>query len=306
MNTKEIDVSEDLLWPDDDGAEAAPETGSMDAKSLESVVSSYLPGFNLRGLLTFLPDPKLKAELTALVKAALGQDVTTDAGLVYADTALCEIEKKVKAIEECFDGTEANPGPTRLAGALHRRLTGLRADFIKDAVEAIKALGRKIGEERTRRERVAAEIKRADQERADRELRESMMQVVEQAEQSGMAEEVVEEIRQQAAVAKAPPVQTPAATPKLSTGMRELWRARFRGCEFEPFNPDVTEMTPEQQAQFRSICARVGSGEIKELRVVSLNWSYLNSRAGSDKATFDLCPELEAFDKGAPTRSRKR
>src|SRR5688572_24872334 len=125
-------------------------------------VEQVLPaGFNLRALLTFLPDIRLKQKLDADAEAALAIDITVPAGLQAVDAALPNLRAQAAHIAECFEE------PTSLANQLHKRMTGLRADFLKRGNEAVETLGLRLVREKRRRDAIAAEEQRKLQAKAD-------------------------------------------------------------------------------------------------------------------------------------------
>ena len=74
--------------------------------------------------------------------------MTGPEGLLAADAALQPLRQMAwLRSERLFDGREQDPGQTALAGALHKRLTGLRAEFMKDACDVVTLLNRKVAKE---------------------------------------------------------------------------------------------------------------------------------------------------------------
>lgn len=262
-------------------------------------VSRSLPAdFPLVRLLQFLPDVRLKRAADAEAETALAIDVTTEQGLLAADAATARLRDHVALIEQCFDGDDDRPGPTKLAYALHKRLTGLRGEFCKAASAALSVLTKRIYDENARRRRIEEEAKRKAQEEADRQAREAAKRAAEEAKRVGAPKETVQALKQHAKVATAPPVASPAPAPALTNNtMVANWKARFRGSSptAEP-NPKTNQMNPAQRVQFLRLCLAVGQGQAP-MALLEIDWAYANRRAASDKTTFDI-PELEAFDEG--------
>lgn len=267
-----------------------PSLPEPDAMALAKVLPE---DFNLPQLLRFLPDPRLKQKLDAQAATALAIKVEGEAGLATADRALVALRAGVKEIEDCF------AEPTTLANTLHKRLTGLRADFVKNGSAAVSQLNSKVYMETRRIEAEKAQERRRNQDIADQEARESARQAVSEAAQTGLPQEVVQEMAKAAETATAPPV-APAPAPLLrGTTTVEKWKARLKGTlpEGEP-NPAVKDLTTAQQAALLDLLAAIVEGHAPLAALKELDWGYLNKRAESEKTKLPLAG-LEAFDAGS-------
>lgn len=264
----------------------------------ETGIAELLPsGFPLQTLLVFVPDIQLKRRAIDLAAVAKAVDVTSEHGLIEADAALVPLRAIVKEIELCFDGTEMNPGPTALAYQLHKRLTGLRGDFVGESVKVIEAVGRSIYTEKKRLDDQAAAQRRLDQEAANREVRENAAKAAVAAEERQAPVAVVETLRRQAETATAPPVAARPSPTLASSSAVAKWKARFAGtpADSEP-NPATADMTEEQQSMFKALCLAVGQGKAP-LASVEPGWSYINARAAKEKTTLDIVG-IETYDAG--------
>lgn len=278
----------------------APEVLPAGDPAGELVLARSLPeGFNLPALLRFLPDVRLKQRADALAADALAIDVTVEGGLVAADEALAPLRESVTEIETCFED------PTSLANQLHKRLTGLRTDFCTAAKAALETVSKRIAAEKRRLDQVALEAQRAAQAAADKQARADAQKAADAAKAAGQSKTVVAQLKEQAKVAVAPPVASPVRTPVLaSTSVVAKWKARFVGspADADP-NPEVADMTADQQEQLRRVLLAVGNGQLPLAVCAGLDWSYLNKRAAAEKKTFEM-PQLEAFDEGGTRKKR--
>jgi hypothetical protein len=253
--------------------------------------------FPLLTLLRFIPDIALKKAVQAAAEAALAVDVTQPDGLTRADAALPPLRAAMANATASFDD------PVSLANQLHKRLTGLRGDFCADGAKALETVNDRIKAEKRKRDAVDAENRRAAQAEADRKAKDDLARAAKEAAARNAPKDVVQALKQQAKVAVAPPVSVPRSAPPLqNTSVVEKWRCRLKGTpdDAEP-NPEMTALTLDQQQAVRRIFKSISEGRIP-LTAASLDWTYLNKRAGAEKTTFDL-PDLEAFDEGG-TRSK--
>lgn len=251
--------------------------------------------FPLATLLTFLPDIKLKQEVDDAAARALAIDVAEH--LAEADAALVPVRDGLKAIEEGFRL------PCDIANKLHKRLTGLRADFMAGGEAAAKEVGRRIYAENSRRQQAADEAKRKAQEEADRQARDEAKRAAEQAKKSAAPAAVVAVLEQRAETATAPPVATPAPAPVLqhSTAVAK-WKARPEGTMpgGDP-NPATKDLTAPQQASVLRLLQAIVEGKAS-MSLVEVNWANANKRASAEGKTMAI-PGLEAFDEGG-TRAK--
>lgn len=256
--------------------------------------------FPLLTLLRFLPDVRLKQQMDSLAAEALAIDVKAPGGLEAADAILPRLKAQERTITECFDD------PVSLANQLHKRLTGLRAEFLKGGQAAILQVGSSIRIETQRRKDEAAKAAAEAQRKADEQARDQAAAAAKRAEQSGAPQQVVEALERKAETATAPPVQHAYAPPPLAnTSVAENWKARLRGTtgDMEP-NPDMADLTVDQQESVRRLMSQVVQG-LAPLTCFDINWSALNKRAKSEKTTLDLAG-VEAFDEGSTRQRRGR
>lgn len=299
----QMDVDPELL-PPKDAAERVFVPEVVDEEAAETahalaIQESLPPGFNLLGLLRFLPDVRMKQRLDSLASEAKSLKVKgggADA-VIAADGLLARIRAGISEITSAFEE------PASLANQLHKRLTGLRADFVKNGSDALEALGRDLRTEQKRLEDVAREATRLSQVAADKQVKRDAVKAVKDAKASGAPPEVVEAMKTQAQLVTAPPVAPPIVAPTLaSSTIVEKWRVRFKGTPdgAEP-NPSVVDLNAQQEEMFMALLDAVRAGTVTRA-ALEINWSYLNKRAGSDKKAFSI-PGLEAYDDGG-TRSK--
>lgn len=272
---------------------------------VSSAALAALPDFPLRTLLTFLPDVRLKAELARKAAAALAIDVQAPGGLQQADAALGAIRDDIKGIALCFDGDKATPGPTALAHDLHKRLTGLRGDFLQAGEAALAEIGKRIYDETKRLERIAEQERRQRQIEADKIARETAARAAKEAAKAQAPAAVVAQLQQQAQVATAPPVSAVAPPALAHTATAALWKARLRGTlpGAEP-HPETADMTEPQRLSFLQVIRAVFEGRAP-LSLLSMNWTSADARAKADKGTLAI-EGLEAFDAGSIRGKAKR
>lgn len=301
------------MEPDDEPTAQAPAlaepvlTGDVlpaapDDLALQQVMPENFP---LLTLLRFLPDVRLKKAVESAAAAVLAIDVTAPDGLARLDAAMPVLREAIDNSDASFDD------PVGLANQLHKRLTGLRGDFRKPGIEAQATGNERIKSEKRRRDALDQEAKRVAQAAADKQAREAVAQAAKEAAARNAPKEVVQALKREAKTATAPPVYVPpSAAPLKNTSVVESWKCRLKGTPdgAEP-NPAMDELTLAQQQQVRSIFKAIAEGWVP-LTAASLDWSYLNKRAGAEKTTFDM-HELEAFDEGGTrskpgTRSKRR
>lgn len=254
-------------------------------------ISQALGGFDIEALLTFLPDVRLKAALDVSAEQALAIDVQKD-GVAAADRAVADLRAQIKRIEQCFEA------PTSLANQLHKRMTGLRSDFIKAGSDAASIVGTRIVAEQRRLKAIEDDARRKAQEEADRIAREQAARAAEAAQRQQAPPAVVERLQEQAKTATAPPVASPRRAPTLaSSTVVEKWRGRFKGCEAEAVaQPETSEMSVAQLHQLRALLQAILDGTAPTT-AIQVDWSYVNRRAAAEKTTFAIAG-LEAYDEG--------
>lgn len=282
------------IEPDEPPLGALPGDANVALRADQQPLAQVLPaGFNLATLLTFLPDVRLKHEAERLAREASAIDIKAEGGLQRADAALVPLRAKLAEIETCFKE------PVSLGNQLHKRLTGLRADFCKVAETTAEFVGRGILEEKRRRDRIAEEARRRAQEQADRETRKAAEDAAKEAKRRGAPVGVVAAMKAAAKSATAPPVASPEPAPALSgSTTAQLWKARFKGADAarEP-HPDVETLTAQEQEMLLVLLDAIRN-RTAPLAAIQPNWAYLDGRAKTDKSTFDI-PGVEAYDAGS-------
>jgi hypothetical protein len=297
----EVEIDEPDVPLDDDDVEI-PLDDEPDVTL--AVVPSSLPlmevlaaDFPLPALIRFVPNVRLKASADQATAYALSIDVTGADGLKHADLALAALRGSLKAIEGHFEE------PAKIADALHKSITGKRAEWLADGKRASDKVGRAIWAENTRLEQIAAEARRKAQEDEDRKAREEARREAEAAAKSQAPPQVVEELQRRAETATAPPVATPVLAPSLTSSTTvTTWKCRLQGtaADAEP-NPKMAELSPGQIAQVKVAMKAVLAGEAP-IAIFELAWSYLNTRAKGDRSTFNV-PGFESFKDGG-TRAK--
>lgn len=266
------------------GVPRAPEPAAL-------AIAEVLPSdFPLPALVRWVPNQALRVELQQVTSYALGLTVTGAEGLQAADAALATVRAKAKAVEVHFDE------PAQIANSLHKAITGRRAEWLKDALDAIQVVGRRMAGEKRRLDDLAADQRRKDQEAANAAARVAAAKSVEVAAQHGAPEPVVAQMRQAAAVVTAPPVPVSPIAPTLAhTTVTKTWRARIAGtpADAEP-RPAMADLTPAQQHEVRKLLAAVVAGTLP-LTLLELNYGALNDRAKAEKGTLAI-PGIEAYE----------
>jgi hypothetical protein len=261
---------------------------------ISSALVEVLPAdFPLPLLARFIPNQALRTAVVEASHTALSVEVAGADGLTKADEAMGVLRACIKDVEAHFED------PTKVANDLHKRLTGLRAEWTRDGAEALKTVGQRVFTEAERLRAIDADDRRRAQAEEDRKAKDRAAQEAEQAAQQGAPAEVVQEMQEQAKAATAPPVARPSS---VGGGLRnssvtKSWKARIVGtpAEAEP-NPSTTELTPAQRPQVMALLKAILEGRAP-IAAIDLNWSYLNKRAGADKSAIGI-PGIEAFQVG--------
>lgn len=279
----------------------APEGGQM-------ALARILPdGFDLVSLLAFLPDIRLKNAVTAAATALTGADVTGRDGLAKADVLREDVRSKVQHVVKLFDGTEAEPGPTMLANQLHKRLTGLRADFVKDGLDAIAAADKRIVAETRRLDAEDARVAAEAQAKADADAKAAALKAAEQAKAQHAPAPIVAALEQRAQTATAPPVRSTGfgGGGLKKSSVVDKWKARPVGTsdDADP-NPVMADMSTAQLAQVIVLMKAVIDGKAP-MTCFEVNWTKLNARADAEKSTLAI-PGIEAVNLGSVRAKGKR
>ncbi len=249
--------------------------------------------FALPALIRFVPDGRLRAAADQAATYALGVDVAGPEGLQRADVAVTALKASLKAIDEHF----ADPCDT--ANQLHKRLTGMRAEWVTAGKTATETVGRRIWQEQRRLDAIAAEERRKRQEEEDRQARERARAEAEAAEKAKAPAPVVQELRRQAQTATAPPVAPAASAPAPLKGISSVttWKARIAGspADADP-NPGMDALTPAQWLRVVELLKGIIDGTAPRT-AIALDWSYLSKRAKADKGTLAIAG-IEAYEDG--------
>jgi hypothetical protein len=255
-------------------------------------VAEILPAdFPLPTLIRFVPNVALKVHAEQAAAYALSVDVTGPEGMERADLALAALRESQKAITEHFIE------PVEIANRLHKRLTGLRSEWVAPGDEAAKTVGNRVWEEKRRLDAIAAAERRKAQEAADAEARKKAREEAEAAAKNQAPPQVIEELTRRVETATAPPVAAaPVATMK-STSVVTAWKARPKGtpADAEP-NPSIAEMSPSQLLMVDELLKGILEKRAP-YTAIEINYSILNSRAKGDQKTFNI-PGFEAFEHG--------
>lgn len=273
--------------------EAEPEPEPAEPPAAVALMQVLPTDFPLPGLIRFVPDVRLRQAADQATVYALGVEVHGREGLERADVAVTALRTSLKEIEDHF----AEPVDT--ANKLHKRLTGLRADWIERGTAAVKTVGSRIWAEKNRLDAIDREAARKQQEEEDRKAREIARQEAEAAQKAQAPAPVVEELQQRAKTATAPPVQ-PAAPPQKLQGSSVVttWKARIAGTPgSDDPNPDTEALTPAQRLEVFKLLKAILDGRAP-IAAIALNYSYLNKRAKADKSTLQI-PGIEAFEEGS-------
>lgn len=272
--------------------------GVVEAALVPMALMEILPAdFPLPALTKFVPDAALRVAVNKAAAYALAVDVTGADGLQRADVALGVLQASQKAIVEHFEE------PAALANALHKRLTGIRGEWLEAGEQAKKTVGNRMWAEKRRLDDIAAEERRKQQAEADRIERDRLAREAAAAEQAQAPAAVVDELRERAQTATAPPVPVSSPAPALAhTAATTTWKVRPKGtpASAEP-NPEIAKMTPPQLAQVRVLLQAILDDKAP-MTAIEINYSKLNAQAKADKKTFQM-PGFEAFEAGG-TRAK--
>ena len=287
--------------------EIEPE-GAIAAELVEAIVGTTVGppigqvlggAFPLETLLTFLPDPRLKAKADRLAAEALAIEVKGPDGIAAADAALVPTRQIIGTIKERFRD------PCDLANQLHKRLTGLRGEFLKAAEDAVDQVGRRIYAETRRLEAVAAEARRKAQEEADRLERERARLAADAAMKAQAPAPVVQELTRRAETAVAAPVPVAAPIAPANSTIAAKWKARLVGTTGgDDTEPATKQMSDAQRASLLLLVQAVAEGRAS-LSLLEINWSVANKRAENEGTTMGI-PGLEAYDAGGLRAKRRR
>ncbi len=286
------------LFDDDDSLliDMQEPTESREVESLG--LMTVLPAdFPLPSLIRFVPDPALKAQIDAAAEAALGLEVVGASGLQQADKALASVRAAVKAVREHFDE------PASQAHALHVAITSCRGQWTQAGETAITVVGRRIAAETARLQVIADGERWKAQAEADAREREARYRQAEEAARQAVPEHIVENMRQEAETATAPPVAPVTAPPPLaSTTILQTWKARPAGtpADAEP-NPEIGDLSPMQAGEIRKLMRAAADG-LESLAAFSIDWSYINRRAKAEGKAFKMTG-LEAYQESS-TRAK--
>lgn len=286
-------IAEDLDIEPDEPTGGALVAQVMEGVTIEYRAGAYLPPhFDLVTLLRFMPDVKLKHRVQEAAAAALAVEIAGPDGLAKADVARANLLSAIKFAKEPFSD------PVSLANQLHKRLTGLRADFVSHGEQVVQDIDKAIIAEQRRLKRLEEEQRRKDQEAADAEVRKHAAQVAKDAAKRNASPEVVSLLKEQAKTLTAPPVAARSFGAPLSKSTTvEKWKGRFVGTEEDAeVNPEMADLTPAQQEAARDFFLAVGRGEVP-LVCACVNWTEINRRAHAERSTF-LITGMEAVDVG--------
>lgn len=296
MTAPEVDLlpppdEEELLAPPEE--ELAPAADASPAGST-ALVEILPAGFPLPALIKFVPDARIRVAADADAERLLAIEVIDESTMRVMDACLERQRLHKKTIEAEFKD------PTDLANQLHKRLTGLRGEWLERTDQAIKAGGDRIVAMQRRLEREANEERRKKQEEADRQAREQAERDAAAARQAHAPAEVVEQLEEEAKTATAPPVGLfgTSRTTLKSTSVVTTWKPRLKGTESSAAEqqPSMSELTPAQRLSVLSAMKAVVEGRAP-IAIFEIGWPYLNQRARADKKAFAL-EGFEVYEDG--------
>lgn len=280
--------------------EPEPESAPVVVRELVTTpLVELLPvDFPLPTLIKFIPDPRIRTAADADADQLLTIAVTDEHSMRRMDAAMERQRAHRKTIEAIFEE------PTSIANQLHKRLTGLRGEWLARTDAAIDAGGRRIIETQRRLDREAAEERRRRQEEADRLAREERQREAEAARAAQAPPEVLEQLETEARTATAPPVATQESTRTAlkSTSVVSTWKPRPKGTDGSGNQqPSMTDLTPAQKVHVLAAMKAAFEGR-SPLQVFEINWTYLNARARADKGAFSI-EGFEVYEDGG-TRAK--
>lgn len=287
--------------------QAPAPTGVMEVRlepAAAAPLAELLPAnFPLPALIHFVPNRAIRTALDEASAYALSIDVKGPEGLQRADLALTALNDAIKAADAHFEE------PAAIANRLHKQITTVRGEWTADGKSAKNVVGQRVYAENDRLDREARRVVREAQEEANRLAREDAEREAERAAKSKAPAAVVEQLKEQAKTATAPPVPVPAIAPPAMKGttVTTTWKARLVGtpADDEP-NPKVADLSIAQQAQLKALLKAILDDKAP-ITAIEFNWSVLNGRAKADKSTLAI-PGVEAFTEGGVrakgTRSR--
>ena len=269
-----------------------PEPEVAASQSMAVTLAAILPAdFPLQTLLQFVPDVRLKKKATALADDLLKVRVAEggEDGIVKADEAIAPVRSAIAEIQQRFKE------PTSAAYALHRRMTGLAADFCDYAQKAIDLKNKEMGVERRRLDAAYEADRLARQEAANVEVREEARERLETAKEIGSPKSTIAALKKQVSSGVAAPVGVAAPPPLRNSSIVGTRKARFSAADpnADP-HPKMSDLSPTLQAKARAYFKAVAEGRAP-LASVSIEWSYLDKLAANDRATFAV-PEMETFE----------
>jgi hypothetical protein len=273
--------------------EAEPEPEPSVALARVPLMDVLPVDFALPALIRFVPDVRLRAAADEATAYALGIAVTGADGLQKADVAVTALKASLKAIEEHF------AEPTDTANQLHKRLTGMRSEWVTNGKTAAESVGRRIWTEQRRLAEIEAAERRRVQEEEDKKAREKARQEMEAARAAQAPAAVVKEMQRQAETATAPPVASTASAPPplKSSSVVTTWKARIAGTPgSDDPNPEIEALSPAQRIQVLALLKAILDGSAP-LAAIQVNWTYLSKRAKADKSTLAIAG-IEAFEDG--------
>lgn len=288
------DPIEDVLDTPIEAALAIPSPAAGGAapaitSTLVEVIGADIP---LPALIKFVPSAELQQKAAQAAAYALSIDVAGAEGLQRADVALTALRACQADIEHEF------AEPTDIAYRVHKRLTGLRGEWLAPGKQAIETVGGRMWTERRRLDAAAAEQRRKDQEAADRQAREQAARDAEEAAMAQAPAVVVEEMQRRAQLATAPPVPATQTLPTLAgTTTTTTRKARLIGTPADAeANPSMAQLTPAQVLRVKELMRAVLEDKAP-ITAFDLNWRVLNNRAKTDGTAFAI-PGLESFEQG--------
>jgi len=301
MAETDASLFDDIVVPEatapDEPPPAQGQLVTMDEAMSSAPIRSVLPGFDLHALLTFVPDVQLKRRLDAMCEGATTLDLKTAFGLARAEGLVADLRAGVTDVESRFELA------CSLANQLHKRMTGLRADFTIRAVTTATALSVAILAQQRENKRVSDEDQRKRQAEADRQAKADAAAAAKVAKASGASKEVIQELKEQAKTAVAPPVPSHQTELKRTTAAAN-WKCRPIGTkDGEEPNPEMADATEAQLAGIKLLMTACVEGRMP-MAMFEVRWPALNARASSEKQAMRV-PGMEAADVGKLLSKRR-
>lgn len=249
--------------------------------------------FPLPVLARFVPDARIRHAADVDAAKLLAIEVTDETSLRVVEACITEQRAHKQTIEALFEE------PVAIAYALHKHLTGLRAEWLTQTTLAIGVANTRVLTLQRKLAHEAAEARRRAQEEADRQARADRRREAEAAQQAQAPAAVVEQLQFEAETAVAPPVPQVRAPVLRSSSVVANWKSRLASTDraAEDLQPPMAKLTPAQLEDVY-VTMRAVLEQRAPITAFEINYSVTDQRAGSDKKTFAI-PGFVAEDLGS-------